>query len=209
MKKVGISFFIFLLGMLATYFLLQSRKGAAEATQSKLISYEIKKLNKMIVLEEVYTYQQAFEGSVLPKSWIEEYAILKNLDHKRVVLLAKGTSQVSYDMKKMNIEVDEPNQKLLIKSLPEPIYQLFTEVNYQNLETGAINKIGAEELNEYKAYVENKIKEQVDRKDLEKKAHQQLIENLSDIFVLAKALNWEIIDETEATSEVESYLQNL
>ncbi len=200
---------MFAFGLFVAYLFLKPRSTQANPEASKLISYEIKKLNKMIVLEEYYTYQQAFEGSVLPKSWLDQYNFLKELDHKKVVVLAKGTSQVSYDMKKMNVEVDELNKRLIIKSLPEPKFDLFTDVDFMNLDTGVINTVSAEELNEYKEYVNKKIEAQVDKPALEKKAHQQLVENLSDLFVLAKALNYTIVDETSVAPEVESYLNTL
>lgn len=210
MKKYLPYFLVFILGAFVAYLFMKPRSSEAEASDTKLISYELKKLNKMIVLEEYYTYQQAFEGSaILPKSWTEEYHILKEFDHKNVVVLAKGTSQVSYDMKKMDIEVDEINKVLIIKKLPQPQFELFTDVQYQNLDTGVINKVNAKELNQYKAYVTKKIEDQVDTKELKKKAHQQLIENLSDVFVLAKALNWKIEDQTDIASEINSYLDSL
>ncbi len=184
MKKYLPYILVFALGLFMAYLFFKPKSTKAVDNGSQLISYEIKKLNKMIVLEEYYTYQQAFEGSILPKSWVEEYSFLKQLDHKNVVVLAKGTSQVSYDMKKLNLEVDKANKRIIIKYLPEPKFELFTDVDFLNLDTGVINKVGAEELNEYKDYVRKKIEKQVDKPTLEKKAHQQLVENLSDLFVL-------------------------
>ncbi len=209
MKKYVPYFAVFALGLLVAYFLFKPKKTTAEDSGSQLISYEIKKLNKMIVLEEYYTYQQSFEGNVLPKSLLESFDVLKHFDHKKIVVLAKGTSQVSYDMKQINIEVDEYNKKLIIKELPSPKFDLFTDVEYLNLDTGVINSVDAKELNTYKDYVSKKIKDQVDEPALEKKAHQQLVENLSDLFVLAKVLDWEIVDKTQIAPEIESYLQKL
>ncbi len=209
MKKTFIYILVFLLGAGIMYLVLKPKATEVNPKDSKLLSYEIKKLNKMIVLEEYYTQYQSFEGNVLPDNVLSEFSFLKNFDHKEISVLAKGTLQSSYDMKKMKVEVDEKNKKLIIQSIPEPKFQLFTEVEFLNLDTGMINSISAEELNEYKSYVRKKIEKQVDKKDLEKKSHQQLIENLSDLYVLADALNWEIVDETQTSSEVKEYLKSL
>ncbi len=209
MKKWIVYLLVFALGVFATLLFFKPSDSRADATKSRLLSYEIKKLNKMVVVEEYYSQYQEFEGSVLPKDLLKKYKFLKSIDHKMIAVLAKGTMQTSYDLKKMELELNDADKTITIQSLPDPDFQLFTEVEFLNLDTGMMNSLNAEELNEYKEYARNKIEKQVDKKELEKKAHQQLVENLSDIFVLAEALDYKIVDNTNISSDVNSYLQNL
>ncbi len=197
------------MGLLAAYFLFRPKSEIASNTQTQLLEYELKKLNKMVVVEEVYTQSQVFETSHFPESIIKEYSILKRLDHKKIVVLTKGTVQVSYDMKKMQLETNETQKKIILKSLPAPKYELFTDIEFLNLDTGLLHNVNAEELNTYKKEAGGAIEKKIDKKAVNAMAHKQLVSNLSDLFVWAKAMGWEIEDHTKISKEVNQYIENL
>jgi len=69
-------------------------------------------------------------------------------------------------------------------------------VEIQSVDDSFINRISEKDIKN----VQNKAKQtaikSVDQNKLRSEGHQQLMENLNNIFVLAKALNYKIEDQT-------------
>lgn len=159
-----------------------------EQTDYYLITNQISKMNKMVVLEQDFTSLQKNKVS---------YELLGNkVSENEIVTFTKTNAQVSYDLIKMKLEVDSVNKKLIIKSLPQADIRITPNVEIKSLDDSFFNRIDEEQIKKVtKTSKENALKN-VNQDMLKEEGKKQLKENLMQIFVLAKALNYKIEDQT-------------
>lgn len=198
MKKIGLfSIIAFILGILITIFGIKSCEKKSYTEDSRVIAYQINKMNKMVVAEqslsEIYTHTS--------KKSLPGLESLYSAD-KKVTMLVNGKVQASYDLSKMEVELDSINKKILIKSIPPVDLKVYPDVDFFDMDQSVFNKFEKDDLNEIKKRGIAKMEEKIDRNKLKSEAHQQLIQNLSDIYQIAKIYGWEIEDKTIYATEL-------
>ncbi|MFL9832770.1 DUF4230 domain-containing protein [Chryseobacterium terrae] len=189
--KIIIPFIAGILLMLILFFSFRSCFKMSEKTEKSdyyILTNQISKMNKMVVLEQDF--------SAMQKTKFGYEFLGKEMTSNSIITYTKTNAQVSYDLNKMKIEVDSINKKLIIKELPNADIRITPSVEIQSVDDSFINRISEKDIKN----VQNKAKQtaikSVDQNKLRSEGHQQLMENLNNIFVLAKALNYKIEDQT-------------
>ncbi|WP_265427682.1 DUF4230 domain-containing protein [Chryseobacterium sp. YIM B08800] len=189
--KFIIPFVAGILLMLILFFSFRSCFKMSEKTEKSdyyILTNQISKMNKMVVLEQDF--------SAMQKTKFGYEFLGKEMTSNSIITYTKTNAQVSYDLNKMKIEVDSINKKLIIKELPNADIRITPSVEIQSVDDSFINRISEKDIKN----VQNKAKQtaikSVDQNKLRSEGHQQLMENLNNIFVLAKALNYKIEDQT-------------
>lgn len=155
-----------------------------------IITNQIKKMNKMVVMEQDFSSMQKTKistknlGGFLPDS------------NKEIITFTKTNAQVSYDLNQMKIEVDSINKKLIIKELPNAEIKITPSVEIHSMDDSFFNRINENDLNKIQNNAKNIAVKTVNQNQLRTEGRKQLAENLNQIFVLAKALNYTIVDNT-------------
>lgn len=189
--KQIIGFFLgVLLTLLLVYFFKNFRKDEAN-TDYYVLTNQISKMNKMVVLEQDFTS--------LHKTKITSTLLgIKGLpaSEKEIVLFTKAKAQVSYDLHQMKIEVDSVNKKLIIKSLPNSDIKIFTDAEISSLDDSFFDRFSQEDFKRITNNAKKGAEKLVDKNKLTTEGRKQLLKNLNEIFVLSKALNYEIVDNT-------------
>lgn len=155
-----------------------------------IITNQIRKMNKMVVMEQDFSSMQKTKitselfGGMLPD--IE----------KELVTFTKTNAQVSYDLNKMKLEVDSVNKKLIIKELPNAEIRIIPSVEIQSMDDSFIDRFNEKDLQKITKSAKDNAYKTVNQNRLRDEGRKQLLENLDNIFVLAKALNYTIEDQT-------------
>ncbi|MCW4452660.1 DUF4230 domain-containing protein [Kaistella sp. BT6-1-3] len=155
-----------------------------------IITNQIRKMNKMVVMEQDFSSMQKTKitselfGGVLPD--IE----------KELITFTKTNAQVSYDLNKMKLEVDSVNKKLIIKELPNAEIRIIPSVEIQSMDDSFIDRFNEKDLQKISKSAKDNAYKTVNQNRLRDEGRKQLLENLDNIFVLAKALNYTIEDQT-------------
>ena len=193
-KYTGILSFIF--GIILTVFLFLSwrscnkKEDAALINQDYyLITNQIQKMNKMVVLEQDFSSFQTNKSSAAS---IAGFDILP----REMVLYTTAKAQVSYDLKQMKIDVDTVNKKVILQELPQPEIKIFPDVKIHFMDDYAINRFTQKDINGVMESAKKNMAKSVNQNNLKKQSQKQLKDNLNDIFVLAKALHYSIEDKT-------------
>jgi hypothetical protein len=63
-----------------------------------------------------------------------------------LVIFTKAKAQVSYDLKKMKIEVDSANKKLIIKEIPNADIKIFTDAEITSLDDSFFDRFTQEDF---------------------------------------------------------------
>ena len=195
MKKSYKNIFVFLFGALFAYLLVfffqKNTEKEAEAINKDyyILSNQIEKMNKMIVLEQNFSSFQTHKSSAFELGGMEFLS-------KEMVLYTTAKAQVTYDLKKLKIEVDSTNKKLIIKEIPEAEIKIYPDVKIHFMDDYAVNRFSKAES------AKKNMTKNINQTKLKEEGRQQLISNLQDIFVLAKSLNYTIEDETKTLPSV-------
>ncbi len=193
--------FIFLFGaffsFLLAYFYINFNKEESQAINKDyyILNNQINKVNKMIVLEQNFSSFQTHKSSVFRLGDIEVFP-------KEMVLYSTAKAQVSYDLKKMKIEVDSIQKKLIIKELPSPEVKIFPEVKIHFMDDYAVNRFSKSDLNNILESAKKNMRKSINQERLKSDAKKQLLSNLDELFVLARFLNYKIQDETQQLNEI-------
>ncbi len=185
-----------MVGVIATlllFFAINSLfKKDKEKTQNDvyILTNQIKKMNKMVVAEQDFSSMQKTKmtseilGGMIPPM------------EKEIITYTKTNAQVSYDLNKMKIEVDSVNKKLIIEELPPADIKITPSVEIQSMDDSFFNRIDEKDIKKITESAKANAVKTVDQNKLRTLGRQQLSQNLNQIFVLAKALNYEIEDKT-------------
>ena len=176
--------------LLMVYFFKNFGKDEAN-TDYYILTNQISKMNKMVVLEQDFSSMQKTKITskllgldVLPSS------------QKELVIFTKAKAQVSYDLHKMKLEVDSANKKLIIKELPNADIKIFTDAEISSLDDSFFDRFSQDDFKRITANAKKNAEKTVDQTKLRSEGRKQLLQNLNDIFVLAKALKYEVVDDT-------------
>ena len=193
-KYTGILSFIF--GIILTVFLFLSWRSCNKKEDTALINQDyylitnqIQKMNKMVVLEQDFSSFQTHKSSAAS---IAGFDILP----REMVLYTTAKAQVSYDLKQMKIDVDTVNKKVILQELPQPEIKIFPDVKIHFMDDYAINRFTQKDINGVMESAKKNMAKSVNQNNLKKQSQKQLKDNLNDIFVLAKALHYSIEDKT-------------
>ena len=178
--------------LLMVYFFKNFGKDEAN-TDYYILTNQISKMNKMVVLEQDFSSMQKTKITskllgldVLPSS------------QKELVIFTKAKAQVSYDLHQMKLEVDSANKKLIIKKLPNADIKIFTDAEISSLDDSFFDRFTQEDFKRITGNAKKGAEKLVDKNKLTTEGRKQLLKNLNEIFVLAKALNYEVVDETNS-----------
>lgn len=155
-----------------------------------IITNQIRKMNKMVVMEQDFSSMQKTKitseilGGMLP-----------NIE-KELITFTKTNAQVTYDLTKMKLEVDSANKKLIIKELPNAEIRIIPSVEIQSMDDSFIDRFTEKDLQKVTKSAKDNAYKTVNQNRLRNEGRKQLLENLDNIFVLAKALNYKIEDQT-------------
>ncbi|OWK98604.1 hypothetical protein AP75_05520 [Kaistella haifensis DSM 19056] len=155
-----------------------------------IITNQIRKMNKMVVMEQDFSSMQKTKitsellGGMLP-----------NME-KELITFTKTNAQVSYDLNKMKLDVDSVNKKLIIKELPNADIRIIPSVEIQSMDDSFLDRFDQKDLQKITKSAKDNAYKTVNQERLRSEGRKQLLENLDHIFVLAKALNYKIEDQT-------------
>ena len=147
-------------------------------------------MNKMVVIEQDFSSMQKTKitsellGGMLPSM------------EKELITFTKTNAQVSYDLNKMKLDVDSVNKKLIIKELPNAEIRIIPSVEIQSLDDSFLDRFDQKDLQKITKSAKDNAYKTVNQNRLRAEGRKQLLENLDNIFVLAKALNYTIEDQT-------------
>ncbi|KNB60491.1 DUF4230 domain-containing protein [Chryseobacterium sp. Hurlbut01] len=189
--KLVIPFVAGIVLMLILFFSFRSCFSISEKTEKSdyyILTNQISKMNKMVVLEQ--------DISSMQKTKMGYEFFGREMTSNSIITYTKTNAQVSYDLNKMKMEVDSVNKKLIITELPNPDIRITPSVEIQSMDDSFLNRISEKDIKNVQQKAKQTAIKSIDQNKLKNEGKQQLMENLNNIFVLAKALNYTIEDET-------------
>ncbi|MBV7441833.1 DUF4230 domain-containing protein [Weeksellaceae bacterium TAE3-ERU29] len=194
--------FLVIIGFALGYFVLKATYEEKADESSSTIAYGVKRLNKMVVAEQTYAnfYSHRSKAQYLGNL----FAFNKNL-----LLKVEIKAQASYDLSKMKVEIDSVNKTIYIREIPELKIETYPDVEFFEMNQSALNKFSKDDLNGVKKRAVEEVAKTIDKTSLKKEAHEQLIYNLEELYLLAKVYHWQVVDETQYANELQNRMREL
>lgn len=189
--KLVLPFVAGILLMLILFFSFRSCLNVSKKTEKSdyyILTNQISKMNKMVVLEQ--------DISSMQKTKMGYEFFGREMTSNSIITYTKTNAQVSYDLNKMKMEVDSVNKKLIITELPNADIRITPSVEIQSMDDSFMNRISEKDIKNVQQKAKQTALKSIDQNKLRTEGKQQLMENLNNIFVLAKALNYTIEDKT-------------
>ncbi len=190
-KSIIISFVAGILLATILFFSVKScfSTGKKEvSTDYYVLTNQIQKMNKMVVMEQ--------NTSAMQKTSFDYTVLGQKVSGNQIITFTKTNAQVSYDLSKMKMEVDSVNKKLIIKELPDADIRITPNVEIQSMDDSFLNRISQEDIKKVTSKSKENAIKSIDQNRLRTEGREQLMQNLDQIFVLAKALHYTIDDQT-------------
>ncbi|UII78357.1 DUF4230 domain-containing protein [Flagellimonas sp. CMM7] len=164
---------------------------------SMLLQQELKQVSKLIVTEghfvEVYNYADSKEL----------FGALVTADKKALVVV-NAEATISYDLSKIEYEMDEAQKTIHIKFIPEPEIKINPDFEYYDVTADYFNPFKAEDYNAIKQNVTTSLLKKVKASSLKSNAENRLISELSRIYVLTNTLGWTLTYGQEKINSAEA-----
>ncbi len=154
-----------------------------------ILKNQITKMNKMVVMEQDF--------STMQKTKVAYEVFGRKMSENQILAFTKTNAQVSYNLNKLVMEVDSVNRKLVIKEIPPADIRITPVVEIQAMDDSFFNRIDDVQIKKVTKAAKDDAYRRVDQNRLRSEGRKQLMDNLNSIFVLAKALDYSIEDETQ------------
>lgn len=197
MNRFGFGFLIALVLFAGFWFFYKGKQEREELrASSELIQKQVNQVGKLIVTEGYYSKVFTFKNSqsLFLNFWTSDKKAL-------VVVNAKAT--VEYDLRQLETEIDEPNKTLILKKIPEPILNIYPEIEYYDVSQDYFNSFEAKDYNKIKNSVTSQIRTQIEKSDLMENSQERLMVELTNLFVLTKSMGWTLMYEEKVIENQE------
>lgn len=152
---------------------------------SSLIQQQIRNVGKLVVTEGSFSQVYSYNDS--RKFYFD---VLSARKKALVVVNAKVT--VAYDLSKMEVEVDEENQRVLIKHIPEEEISIYPDIKYYDITQDYLNQFEAEDYNKIRERINASLKTKIEESSLRSNAQNRLISELQKIYILTSTMGWSL-----------------
>jgi hypothetical protein len=184
MKRIALGFILasVIFGSIWWFFARKSEREELTAS-SELIQKQVNQVGKLIVTEGYYSKVFTFKNSqtLFLNLWTSDKKAL-------VVVNAKAT--VEYDLRQLQTELDPENKTLVLKKIPDPVLNIYPEIEYYEVSQDYFNAFGAADYNKIKNSVTAQMRAQIEKSDLMENAQDRLLAELTNFYILTKSLGW-------------------
>lgn len=197
MKSSWFKFALLVLALAAVYFFFQKKEETQELeASSALIQQQVEQVGKLIVTEGHYSKVFTFKNSqnLFLNLWTSDKKAL-------VVVNAKAT--VEYDLRQIETQIDAENKTLILKKIPEPILNIYPEIEYYDVTQDYFNSFGAADYNKIKNSVTGQMRAQIEKSNLMENAQDRLLAELTNFYILTKSLGWTLMYEEQVIENEE------
>lgn len=200
MKRIVFGFALAVVVFLGIWHFFTAKQEREELrASSELIQKQVQQVGKLIVTEGYYSKVFTFKNSqnLFLNFWKSDKKAL-------VVVNAKAT--VEYDLRQLQTEVDESRKTLILKKIPEPVLNIYPDIEYYDVTQDYFNSFEAKDYNKIKNSVTAQIRSQIEKSDLMEDSRDRLMAELTNLYVLTNSMGWTLMYE-EQVIETPEHLQ--
>ncbi len=157
--------------------------------QSTVVLEQVKKVLKLVTIEGQLS--ETYKGGDIKNLTFYLPFPTRVPAAKQAVIHVTGKVLVGYDMKQVQINMDQASQVLTISNLPEPeILSIDHELNYFNIEESWFNSFAPNDYNRLNKDAKEKLREAALKSNLLQQAEEQGNQLIEVIRILVETAGW-------------------
>ena len=182
---LGIIVGVLFLGIIVFIFKNQFIKNRTKE-ESVVLLEKIRYVSKMITIEGDFSEIMQFED-------VKDVFLKLVTSKKKAIVLANAKVLVGFDMKKIRLQSNTNNKKLVLEYFPEPeIISIETDIKYYDVKGGFFNKFAAADLSELNKKVKQNIEKKIPDSELLLLSKTKALETVEMIEQLVSTFGWKL-----------------
>lgn len=187
MNRFIFGFIAALLVLGSIWYFVGKRENKDEIrANSAMIQQQIQSVGKLIVTEGYFSQVFTFKNS-------QNMFLNLMTSDKKALVVANAKATVEYDLRQMKTRIDEENKTVIITKIPEPVINIYPEIEYYDVTQDYFNKFEAKDYNKIKTSVTAQFHKKIESSGLKDNAQERLMSELVNIFILTKSLGWTLM----------------
>ncbi len=160
------------------------------------IQKQLKNVGKLIVTEGSYAQVFTYKDTEKLLGFIDA--------NKKALVVVNAEATISYDLSKIETEIDEVSKTVILKNIPDPELKINPNIEYYDVTQDYLNQFEAKDYNNIKQKVEKLLRSKIEASELRTNAQNRLISELQKIYILTNSMGWTLqYNETPITTEEE------
>lgn len=184
-RKILIGAGLLILIVLAFRFCEFKKGSTSEIEETALIQEQIRNVGKLVVTEghfsEVLTYKDQ-----------QKYFLDMISFEKKALVIVNADVTVSYDLSKIEYDIDENSKTITIKNIPKEEIKISPDLKFYDIKQNGFNEFSGEDYNKINKTVKANLTKKIEKSSLKSNAQNRLISELSKILILTNSMGWKL-----------------
>lgn len=184
-RKILIGVGLLILILLAFRFCEFKKGSTSEIEETALIQEQIRNVGKLVVTEghfsEVLTYKDQ-----------QKYFLDMISFEKKALVIVNADVTVSYDLSKVEYDIDESSKTITIKNIPKEEIKISPDLKFYDIKQNGFNEFSGEDYNKINKTVKENLAKKIEKSSLKSNAQNRLISELSKILILTNSMGWKL-----------------
>lgn len=161
------------------------KDSTSQIEETTLIQEQIKNVGKLVVTEghfsEVLTYKDQ-----------QKYFLDMITFEKKALVIVNADVTVSYDLSKIEYDIDEASKTITIKNIPKEEIKISPDLKFYDIKQNGFNEFSGEDYNKINKTVKENLAKKIEKSSLKSNAQNRLLSELSKILILTNTMGWEL-----------------
>lgn len=157
------------------------KEDTSEIEETALIQEQIRNVGKLVVTEGHYSEVLTFKDQ-------QKYFMIPF--EKKAIVIVNADATVSYDLSKIQYDIDEANKIITIKNIPKEEIKISPDIKFYDIQESSFNEFSGEDYNRINKQVKESLRKKIEKSTLKSNAQNRLISELSKILILTNTMGW-------------------
>jgi hypothetical protein len=183
LKKI-LSVVVVVIAIVLAFRFCEFKKGDTSTfEETALIQEQIKNVGKLVVTEghfsEVLTYKDQQTYFMIPFE-------------KKAIVIVNADVTVSYDLSKVEYDIDEAAKTITIKNIPKEEIKISPDIKFYDIQENTFNQFNGDDYNKINKTVKEKLAAKIEKSSLKSNAQNRLVSELSKVLILTNTMGWKL-----------------
>jgi hypothetical protein len=162
------------------------KKGTNDTfEESAMIQQQLKNVSKLVVTEGHYSEVITYKNK---ESYLGDYFSFE----KKAIIIVNAEATVSYDLRQVQYDIDEPNKTITITHLPKEEIKISPDIKFYDIQESRFNEFTGDDYNKVNKQAKDLIGKKIEKSSLKSNAQNRLLSELSKILILTNSMGWKL-----------------
>ncbi|PZR20688.1 MAG: hypothetical protein DI539_10155 [Flavobacterium psychrophilum] len=182
-RKILVGILAVILILLAFKYCQFKKTDTSEIEETALIQEQLRNVSKLVVTEGHYSEVLTFKDQ-------QKYFLIPF--EKKAVVVVNADVAVSYDLSKVEYDINEASKTITIKNIPKEEIKISPDLKFYDIQESTFNEFSHEDYNKINKQVKESLRKKIEKSTLKSNAQNRLISELSKILILTNTMGWKL-----------------